>query len=112
MKINKSVKDDTQIFHVLEDITNQNPQELYNHVFSNLTAPSRSVVLDLEKVNYINSFALGVLIKIQQDLGDRGFRFYLWNTNAEVNALLKVTRVIDRFSIIKSLEDIKIKSNK
>jgi len=110
MKINKSVKNDILIFQVMEDITNQNPQELYNHIFTNLSAPSRNIVLDLEKVNYINSFALGILIKIQQDLGDRGFRFYLWKTNTEVNALLKVTRVIDRFSIIKSLEDIKIKS--
>lgn len=106
MKINRTVKDDALIFQVLEDITNQNPQELYGYVMSNLNIPSRQVVLDLGQVNYINSFALGIFIKIHQDLNDRGFKFYLWNINTEVQALLKVTKVIERFKIIQSLSDI------
>ena len=107
MKINKLAKDDNLIFQVPGDITNQNPQELYNHIFINLNVPSKNVVLDLAKVIYINSFALGVLIKIQQDLGDRGFKFHLMNVSNEVLALLKVTRVLERFNIIRSLDELK-----
>ena len=106
MNIIRTTIKDVSVFQVQEDIRAQNPQELYSYVFNHIEDASRDIALDLLKVTYINSFALGILIKLHQDLEAHSHKFFLWNVQPEVYSLLKVTKVLDRFRIITAIDDI------
>ena len=90
----------------MEDITNHNPQELYDFIFDSVIPEPVNVILDLSNVNYINSFALGTLIRIMKELTGRSYNFHLINVNSEVKSLLKVTQMLDRFSLIDDLSEV------
>ena len=97
MKISKRSIRDYLVFDLDENISYENSEELYGFIFSSLEPESKKVVLNIEKVTYINSFALGTIIKILQDLEKKDIVFYLMKTSHEVKTLLKVTGILPKF---------------
>ena len=97
MKIDKRVIKDYQIFDLNEDITYDNSEDMYRYIFNNLDKDTHKVVMNVGHVSYINSFALGTIIKILKELENEGKAFYLMNASSEVKTLLKVTGIMDKF---------------
>lgn len=97
MKISKRQIQDYLIIDLNEDITYENSEDLYNFIFKSISKSNKKIVMNVGNVAYINSFALGTIIKILQDLDKQGYSFYLMNASQEVKTLLKVTGIIDKF---------------
>jgi len=85
------------IFDLEEDISLEKAEEIHLYIMKNLGRETKKVILNIKVVEYINSFALCVLIKIMQELKDKGMDFYLMNASEAVKKLLKITGVMDKF---------------
>jgi anti-anti-sigma factor len=59
---------------------------------------SRRLVLDLRKLKFAGSAALGMLLSLSTELSTRGGKLVLANTQ-HIDPLLKLTRAVDRFQI-------------
>jgi anti-anti-sigma factor len=97
MNISKRNIKDYLVFDLNENISYDNSEELYGFIFNNLETKIKKVVLNIEKVTYINSFALGTIIKVHQDLEKKNLEFFLMKPSSEVKILLKVTGIISKF---------------
>lgn len=85
------------IFDLEEDLSMENAGELEREITRGHGAGSKKVVLNIRKVDYINSFALGVLIKIMESVQATGREFFLMNASENAKTLLRVTGVLDKF---------------
>jgi len=99
MEISTREIQDYLIFDLSEDISYENAKELNDAVFSNIDEATKKIVLNIDKVTYVNSFALGILMKTMQEVEKKGCNFYLMNVNPNVKTLLKVTGVLTKFKI-------------
>ncbi|HDP80555.1 MAG TPA: anti-sigma factor antagonist, partial [Spirochaetes bacterium] len=97
MKIQKREQGKTLFVDLMEDISYENSMELESFILSNLSDGIGEVVLNIEKVAYVNSFALGILIKTMQNIEKKGRPFFLMNANAEIKKLLDITGILSKF---------------
>ncbi|HPI88303.1 MAG TPA: STAS domain-containing protein [Spirochaetota bacterium] len=97
MKISKRSINDYLVFDLNENISYETSEELYGFIFNSLETETKKVVLNIERVTYVNSFALGTMIKILQDLEKKDISFFLMKVPAEVKTLLKVTGILNKF---------------
>jgi anti-sigma B factor antagonist len=75
---------------------------------TNLLSPEKNlIVLNLEKVEYINSNGLNSLISILTKTRTRGGELVLCNINEKVEKLLLITKLNSVFNIESSVEDAK-----
>ena len=81
-------------------------QQLDDYVKSDVSDNSEHLILNMEKVPYVNSSALGVTLNIMKNLQKRRIRLLLMNINSEVEGLLKMTRVYPFFKVISSEESL------
>ncbi len=101
MKVKKREINDYMIFDLEEDISIETAQELEKTINASINDNYKKVVLNIKRVEYINSFALGILIKTMQEVESKNCEFYLMNAGQNVKALLKVTGVMEKFKFFK-----------
>ncbi len=106
MDIQTREKKKSLIFDINEDINRENAEELETFINEHILT-GKSVVINLEKVTYINSFTLGTFIKMQTDLKEKGTSLYFLHVNPSVKALFKVSGVLQYFSLIDDEKDVK-----
>ena len=63
------------------------------------------IILDLEKIKYMDSAGLGELLSVNQYLQSRGIDLCLTHLNAKIYSLLDLTQLITVFNIYDSNED-------
>lgn len=106
MNIQLREKKKSLIFDINEDINRENAEELEAFINNNIST-EKDVVINLEKVTYINSFTLGTFIKIQNDLKEKETSLYFLHVNPSIKALFKVSGVLQYFSLIDDEKDLK-----
>ncbi len=99
MKLSKRINREFLIIDINEDISMENAHELDEYIQKSINSALNKVVLNIQAVNYVNSFALGVLIKTMQTIEKKGHEFYLMNVTPSVKTLFKVTGLSDKFKI-------------
>jgi anti-anti-sigma factor len=57
----------------------------------------RTVLIDLDAVNYVNSTALAVLVRLRKESLDRGLDVQLVNVTPHVMDILRTTRLVSFF---------------
>lgn len=62
------------------------------------------IVIDLKKVEWMNSSGLGILIGVVTTLKNNNGRMILVNISERIENLLKITKLIDVFEIEKDVE--------
>lgn len=78
-------------------------EEAFDRVFA---SEAEVVVIDLRKLDFMDSTGLSVIVKAQQTVEDRGVRLYVINGPAQVERLLSLTGVAERVSFVDSVEDV------
>ncbi len=84
-------------------------QELVRNVTELLSADKNLVILNLEKIEYINSNGLNSLISILTKTRTRGGEVVLCNINEKIEKLLLITKLNSVFNIENSIEEAKKK---
>lgn len=67
--------------------------------------PQGSVVLDLTSVDFIDSTALGTILRAAQQLEDAGKRLHVVAVEGPVRRLLEITGAAQRFTVHPTRED-------
>lgn len=85
------------------DTTTSN--ELVSNIVEKLSPERNKVILNLEKIEYINSNGLNSLIAILTKTRTRGGEVILCNINEKVEKLLLITKLNSVFNIESSIEN-------
>ncbi len=88
------------IFDIEGEISHDQSRTIEQYVRENLDKKHPRVILNIEKVPFINSAALGAIMKLMKDLESDNISFYLMNVNEEIMGLLKMTEVLPFIKIV------------
>lgn len=94
-----------EIIDVKGEITFPETKDVEDFINSKVSEDTENVILNLERVPFINSSALSVLVKLMQDFQERGIEMYIMNPNDTIRGLFEMTGIKKYFKFIKS-EDI------
>lgn len=100
MKIEQRVNYGYVIYDVTGDITYDNFKEVEDYIKNTSLDNFNNIVLNIERVPYINSSALGWLVELMKEITIAGYQFFLMNVNQEIMGLLKLTNTLQYFKII------------
>lgn len=100
MKIEQRINYGYVIYDITGDITYDNFTEIEETIKDSLPDNFINIVLNIERVPYINSSALGWLVKLMKEVTAKGYQFFLMNVNKEIMGLLKLTNTLTYFKII------------
>lgn len=67
---------------------------------------ARTIVIDLQRVRYMDSSGVGELMNVWTQLKDQGIKLYLTHLNSKIYDLMSLTRLITVFNIYDSNEDV------
>ena len=67
--------------------------KLYLFIQEQIQNGATKIILDLEKVSYISSMMIGLLIKLNDEIIDKTGKFVLCNASKEILEVLKITGV-------------------
>ena len=77
-------------------------EESFNSVFSEKPA---TVILDLTKINYLDSSAMGAIFRANKTIKDYSGNFYITGVNSTISMVLKITKSDSLLKIFKTVED-------
>jgi anti-anti-sigma factor len=96
------------IIDVSGDISYEAFEIVDEFIAQNISKETKYLIFNMERVKYINSSALSLLIKLTHEMTIKKINVYLMNINEEIDALMRMTGVKKVFNFIKS-EDVLIK---
>ena len=95
----------TYIIEVIGDMDLYNTQELKDVVAKMIQKNIRNFVVDLAKVDYIDSSGIGVLIHIYSSIKKSGRLLKISNIHGLVEKVIKLTKLFQYFPIVGSVKE-------
>ncbi len=80
-------------------------------VSDSVKAGIKIVVIDLEKVRYISSSGLGLLITLLTKMKNAGGELFLTAPSEHVKKLLLITKLNGIFTVVESIKELNLDSN-
>jgi len=80
-------------------------------VSDSVEAGIKTMVIDLEKVRYISSSGLGLLITILTKMKNAGGELFLTAPSEHVKKLLLITKLNGIFTVVESVKELNLSSN-
>ena len=80
-------------------------------VSDSVEAGIKTVVIDLEKVRYISSSGLGLLITLLTKMKNAGGELFLTAPSEHVKKLLLITKLNGIFTVVESIKELNLDSN-
>lgn len=106
MEINRIIEDDISIFDLSGNLLGEKDAgPIYESISKSLENDSKLFVFNLEKLEYINSTGLSVLLTALTKSRNAGGDLVLINMNDSLKKLLDITKLADVFSYASSKED-------
>jgi len=78
---------------------------VYKDILKQIKAPDKDVLVDMTKVEYLDSFAVGFLMDIFRILLDSNHKLNIAGVNEKIGTLLKITRVNNVVKIFPTIEE-------
>ena len=91
MNIEKELQDERMIFFIEGRVDTYTAPDLENAIDEELNN-FKELILDFEKLEYISSAGLRVLISTQKKSKKEGFSFKIRNVNDTVNEILRMSK--------------------
>jgi len=95
----------TYILEVIGDMDLYSAFELKNIVAKMLNKKIKNYVVDLEKVEYIDSSGIGVLIHIYSNIKKSNSILKISNVHGSVEKVIKLTKLSQYFPIVGSVKE-------
>lgn len=96
-----------QVFSFDGKITHQNADQLGDDLESIFDIELPFVIVDLSKLEYINSIGLAVILSLVRKVEDLDGRFGIGGRHKLVETIVKLLEVSDNVSVYSSLEEAK-----
>ena len=105
MKFNDDLKDDIVILDVSGKIMGGEETTMFHgKIHEYITMNKKNIVVDLKKVDWMNSVGLGMLISALTTVKNAGGRLVLANID-KIESILTITRLISVFEHFESRDD-------
>lgn len=101
MKITYREEAEMQIFDIEGNIAFEETQDLEDYIYSHTLPKYTKIGINLEKVPYLNSSALGSFVRLLQNYKGRDITMYVMNVNPDIENLFQITGVNRYFNFIK-----------
>lgn len=98
MDFNKT--DDKWVFNPCGDIDIYTSMDFREKVMKAFETENKDILINGEKLEYIDSTGLGALIFILKNIQERGYKLYLENIKPNIKKLLSITE-LDKVFIVK-----------
>jgi len=100
--IERNINDRTLVLELdSEDLCFQSAPYVYKQLEERYSKLSyKNIVIDLKKVNHIDSAGIGLLITFYKSLESKKITFYIANSNPPVNKVLHVTQADSIFRFV------------
>lgn len=105
LNINSKMSNNITIITVEGRIVYETEKEFKKYIADIISNGEIKIVLDMEKLSYINSAGLGLLINLHKNAKAQGGGISLSNLNADINELFHITNLNQIFSIFGSTKD-------
>ena len=93
------------IIEVMGDMDLYSAFELKDVVTKMLSKGIKKIVLDLEKVDYIDSSGIGVLIHVYSTIKKSGNKLKIANVHGSVEKVIRLTKLTHYFPIVPTLKE-------
>lgn len=94
------------VFTVSGDLTGEEATKLSKKILAPGISRSASVIIDLNKTNYIDSHGLGVLIYTWKTLGEGGCKLIFLDPSPLIRDILQGTNLAHVLTVVDSLESL------
>lgn len=105
MNINKKMKNDIVILHIVGEIDLYNAPEIKDIINKIIEERNYNVIIDLEKVTYIDSSGIGALISSLSSLKKYHGSLKIINVYSSVRKVFELTKLTSFFEIYDSEQD-------
>ena len=106
MKSNVIDHGDVKVLEIIGKVTiGVGDIELRNLVDEVLESGAQKIVMDLNKLKYIDSSGIGELVSCYTTIKNKGGALRLANLNSKIYSLLQLTALVSVFEIYDSVED-------
>jgi len=78
---------------------------VYKDILKQIKSLDKDVLVDMTKVEYVDSFAVGFLMDIFRMLLDSNHKLNIAGVNEKINTLLKITRVNNVVKVFPTIEE-------
>jgi anti-sigma B factor antagonist len=110
MSFSFEIKKEDQLIHIsLEGnlMSKQQVQDLLNEIDFFFNEGVKKIIIDLSKMQYMNSTGLSILINIFTQARNKGGEVIITNIPDKINQLLIITKLNSIFNIEETVEDAK-----
>jgi anti-sigma B factor antagonist len=114
MKLQFSEKKEGRVYYLFMEgdlIGDEVGPRIAELVSDSVEAGIKTVVIDLEKVRYISSSGLGLLITLLTKMKNVGGELFLTAPSEHVKKLLLITKLNGIFTVVESVNELKLGSN-
>lgn len=105
MKIHQKSKNDVEIFEVQGDIDFHSSSELRGRLLKALDQPSRKILVNLKRVNYIDSSGLATFVEALQKTKRNNNRLVLVELGKSVRSVFEIAKLDAVFWLASSEEE-------
>lgn len=88
----------------MEDLKMENARDLYEAVLAHLKSEHKDIVLDLFRVQFIDSSGIGMLIKSADKIREAGQGVYLIGLNKSLSSVFRLTGLLKYFHVLEEHE--------
>lgn len=88
-----------------EPVNHQNCKELKDPVLGAIGKSNVVIILECKEVGYVDSAALEMLLRLQDDIKDRGSQMKLVGLNELCRDIMIATRLINQFNVYSSVQE-------
>jgi anti-sigma B factor antagonist len=99
MEIVRNTLGDTAVLHLNGRLDLNSSAEVKNRIKELLDKRSRKIILNLTRVDFINSSGLGVLISVLKDIRLANSRLAITNLSPYVHEIFEITQLVNVFDI-------------
>ena len=114
MKLQFSEKKEGRVYYLFMEgdlIGDEVGPRIAELVSDSVEAGIKTVVIDLEKVRYISSSGLGLLITLLTKMKNAGGELFLTAPSEHVKKLLLITKLNGIFTVVESIKELNLDSN-
>lgn len=101
MKISFREKNGIQIFDIEGNIAFEETQDLEEYIYSHTLPEYSKVAINLARVPYLNSSALGSFVRLLQTFKNKDIELLMMNINEDIENLFQITGVNRYFNFIR-----------
>ena len=113
MKLHYSQRKEDQVHYLFMEgdlIGDEVGPRIAELVSDSVEAGIKTVVIDLEKVRYISSSGLGLLITLLTKMKNAGGELFLTDPSEHVKKLLLITKLNGIFTVVESVKELNLSS--